>query len=89
MIECACSECVAMVKSCDSALALGDSLAHTALLCRFDPLDKDMKVQGSRNGKALDVSELLAIARSASARSASAPLDRSWIYKAYARLEEQ
>ena len=76
MIECTCSECVAMVKSCDSALALGDSLVHTALLCRIDQLDKDMKAQGSRNGKALDVSELLASARSTSAH---ASLDRSWI----------
>ena len=34
-----------------------------------------MKAQGSRNGKALGISELLA--------SASAPLNRSWISEAW------
>ena len=34
----------------------------------------DMKTQGSRNGKALGISELLA-----GACSASAPLDKSWM----------
>ena len=37
-------------------------------------MDMNMKVQGSRNGKALGIGELLA-----SACSASAPLDRSLI----------
>ena len=58
-----------MVKSCDSALALGDSLAHAALVAGSI---MDMKAQGLRNGKALGIGELLA-----STCSASAPLDRS------------
>ena len=61
-----------MVKSCDSALALGARRAsyvqwHTGSIM-------DMKAQGSRTGKALDIGELLA-----SACSASTPLDRSQI----------
>ena len=40
----------------------------------------DMKVQGLRSGKGLGIGELLA-----SACSASAPLDQSWIWRCKAR----
>ena len=44
----------------------------------------DMKVQGSRNGKALGIGELLA-----SACSANALLDRSWLGYASASFKER
>ena len=64
-----------MVKSCDSALALEASAIlpnpSASVLASAGSI-KDMKVQGSRNGRGLVMSELLA-----SACSASDPLDRS------------
>ena len=70
-----------MVKSCDSALALALEASAIAMpialaLVFYHSAGsiKDMKAQGSRKGKALVISELLA-----SACSASDPLDRSWI----------
>ena len=54
-----------MVKSCDSALALGELLA-SASTPRAGSI-MDVKTQGSRSGKALGIGELLASSCSASA----------------------
>ena len=62
-----------MVKSCDSTLALEALAIALVFKCSAGSI-KDMKAQGSRNGKALGISELLA-----SVYSASALLDRPWI----------
>ena len=69
----------------DSTLAVGDTLVHAALvLCWIDRSCILMKTQGSRNGKALGISELLASARAA--------LVLSWIdhgcHGACAKLKE-
>ena len=61
-----------MVKSCDSALALGASTSSASVSTPRAELIMDVKAQGSRSGKALGIGELLA-----SVCSASAPLDRS------------
>ena len=67
-----------MVKSCDSTWprprrkAISSQLASYYRVQRCAGLIMDMKVQGSRSGKALGIGELLA-----NACSASAPLDRS------------
>ena len=67
-----------MVKSCDSAWlcprrkAIASYSSYYERVQRCTRLIMDMKVQGSRSGKALGIGELLA-----SACSASAPLDRS------------
>ena len=67
-----------MVKSCDSALDLEASViampSPSASVLALCWIGQDMKAQGSRNGKALVISELLA-----SVCSTSDPLDRSWI----------
>ena len=68
-----------MVKSCDSALALGElhasmSSAHASASASTPRAGSimDVKAQGLRSGKVLGIGELLAITC-----SASAPLDRS------------
>ena len=58
-----------MVKSCDSALALGELLASASTLRAGSIMD--VKVQGSRSSKALGIGELLA--------SACASLVLRWI----------